>query len=65
MEEAKKGIRIGGSRLNNLRYSDDTTLTAENIMDLHNLISDSKTEVKAAVEKQVYSQTLKRRRSCQ
>ena len=30
LEEAQAGIKIAGRNLNNLRYTDDTTLTAEN-----------------------------------
>ena len=29
LEEAKAGIKIAGRNINNLRYADDTTLTAE------------------------------------
>ena len=29
LEEAQAGIKIGGRNINNLRYADDTTLTAE------------------------------------
>ena len=29
LEEAQAGIKIAGRNINNLRYSDDTTLTAE------------------------------------
>ena len=29
LEEAQAGIKIAGTNINNLRYSDDTTLTAE------------------------------------
>ena len=29
LEEAQAGIKIAGSNINNLRYADDTTLTAE------------------------------------
>ena len=29
LEEAQAGIKIAGKNLNNLRYADDTTLTAE------------------------------------
>ena len=29
LEEAQAGIRIAGRNINNLRYADDTTLTAE------------------------------------
>ena len=30
LDEAQAGIKISGRNINNLRYSDDTTLTAEN-----------------------------------
>ena len=30
LEEAQAGIKIPGRNINNLRYADDTTLTAEN-----------------------------------
>ena len=30
LEEAQDGIKIAGRNINNLRYSDDTTFTAEN-----------------------------------
>ena len=29
LEEAQAGIKIAGTNINNLRYADDTTLTAE------------------------------------
>ena len=29
LEEAQTGIKISGKNINNLRYADDTTLTAE------------------------------------
>ena len=29
LEEAQAGIKIAGRNINNLRYTDDTTLTAE------------------------------------
>ena len=29
LEEAQAGIKIAGRSINNLRYADDTTLTAE------------------------------------
>ena len=29
LDEAKAGVKIGGSNINNLRYADDTTLMAE------------------------------------
>ena len=30
LEETQVGIKIAGRNINNLRYADDTTLTAEN-----------------------------------
>ena len=30
LNEAQAGIKIAGRNINNLRYADDTTLTAEN-----------------------------------
>ena len=30
LDEAQAGIKIAGRNINNLRYADDTTLTAEN-----------------------------------
>ena len=29
LEEAQAGVKIAGRNINNLRYTDDTTLTAE------------------------------------
>ena len=31
LEEAQAGIKIAGRNINNLRYADDTTLTAESV----------------------------------
>jgi len=38
LEEAQAGIKIAGRNLNNLRYSDDTTLTAESEEELKSLL---------------------------
>ena len=38
MEEAEEGTRIGGRKINYLRYVDDTTILVANITDLQNLI---------------------------
>jgi hypothetical protein len=48
MEEADEGLRIGGRKVNNLRYADDTTLLAANITDLQNLIRKVKTSSEEA-----------------
>ena len=37
LEEAQTGIRIAGRNINNLRYADDTTLTAESEEELKSL----------------------------
>uniref|UniRef100_A0AC11DG79 Uncharacterized protein n=1 Tax=Ovis aries TaxID=9940 RepID=A0AC11DG79_SHEEP len=38
MEEAQTGIKIAGRNMNNLRYSDDTTLMAESEEELKSLL---------------------------
>ena len=38
MDELQAGIKIGGRNINNLRYSDDTTLMAESKKELKNLL---------------------------
>ena len=38
LEEAQDGIKIAGRNINNLRYSDDTTLTAEIEEELKSLL---------------------------
>ena len=40
LEEAQIGIKIAGRNINNLRYSDDTTLMAES-KELKNLLDES------------------------
>ena len=37
LEEAPAGIKIAGRNINNLRYSDDTTLMAESEQELKSL----------------------------
>ena len=46
LEEAQTGIKISGRNINNLRYADDTTLTAESEEELSLLM-----KVKEASEK--------------
>ena len=43
LEEAQAGIKIAGRNINNLRYADDTTLTAE-IKELKSLLMEVKKE---------------------
>ena len=38
LDEAQAGIKIAGSNVNNLRYADDTTLTAESEEELKSLL---------------------------
>ena len=44
--EAQTGIKIAGRNINNLRYTDDTTLMAENKEELKNLLIKVKEESK-------------------
>ena len=44
LEEAQTGIRIAGRNINNLRYADDTTLTAESEEELKSLLMKVKEE---------------------
>ena len=38
LDEAQAGIKIAGRNINNLRYADDTTLTAESRKELNSLL---------------------------
>ena len=38
LDEAQAGIKIAGRNINNLRYADDTTLTAEGEEELNSLL---------------------------
>ena len=44
MEEAQGGIKISGRNINNLRYADDTTITAESEEELKSLLTKVKVE---------------------
>ena len=44
LEEAQAGIKIAGRNINNLRYADDTTLTAESEEELKSLLMKVKEE---------------------
>ena len=44
LEEAQAGIKIVGRNINNLRYADDTTLTAESKEELKSLLMKLKDE---------------------
>ena len=44
LDEAQAGIKIARRNINNLRYADDTTLTAESEEELKSLLMDMKEE---------------------
>ena len=44
LEEAQAGIKIAGRNINNLRYADDTILTAESEEELKSLLMKVKEE---------------------
>ena len=44
LEEAQAGIKIAGRNINNLRYADDTTLTAESEEELKSFLMKVKEE---------------------
>ena len=44
LEQAQAGIKISGRNINNLRYADDTTLTAESEEELKSLLMKVKVE---------------------
>ena len=48
LEEAQAGIKIAGRNINNLRYADDTTLTAESEEELKSLLMKMKEESEKA-----------------
>ena len=48
MDEAQAGIKISGRNINNLRYTDDTTLMAESEEELKSLLMNVKEESEKA-----------------
>ena len=46
LDESQAGIKIAGRNINNLRYADDTTLTAESKKELKSPLMKVKEEVK-------------------
>ena len=51
LDKAQAGIKIAGRNINNLRYADDTTLTAESKEELKSLLMKLKDESEKAVLK--------------
>ena len=56
LEEAQAGIKIARRNINNLRYTDDTTLMAESEEELKNLLM----KVKVGSEKVSLSSTFRK-----
>ena len=48
LEEAQAGIKIAGRNINNLRYTDDTTLMAESEEELRSFLMKVKEEIEKA-----------------
>ena len=46
LDEVQARIKIAGRNINNLRYADDTTLTAESEEELKSLLMEVKKKVK-------------------
>ena len=59
MDKAQAGIKIAGANVNNVRYSDDTTLMAESDKELKSLLM----KVKEESEKLACSSTFRKLRS--
>ena len=51
LDEAQSGIKIAGRNINNLTYTDDTTLFAESEEELRSLLMKVKEESEKAVLK--------------
>ena len=49
LDEAQVGIKIAGRNINNLRYTDDTTLMAESEEELKSLLMKAKEECEKLV----------------
>ena len=58
LDEAQSGIKIAGRNINNLRYSDDTTLTTENEEELMSLLMKE-----GKVKRLAYKSTFKKLKS--
>ena len=50
LDEAQAGIKIPGRNINNLRYADDTTLTAESEEELKSLLMKVKESAKVGLK---------------
>ena len=50
LDEAQAGIKIAGRNIDNLRYSDDTTLTAESEEELKSLLKEKEESEKVGLK---------------
>ena len=50
LDEAQAGVKIAGRNINNLRYADDTTLTAESEEELKSLLMKVKESEKVGLK---------------
>ena len=57
LDEAQAGIKIARRNINNLRYADDTTLTAEREEELNSLLMKVKEESKKVSLKLIIQKT--------
>ena len=57
LDEAQTGIKISGRNINNLRYSDDTTLMAKGEEELKSLLKKVKEESEKSWPKIPHSET--------
>ena len=57
LEEAQAGIKIAGRNINNLRYADDTSFTAESEEELTSLLMKVKEESEKVVLKLNFQKT--------
>ena len=62
LEETQAGIKIARRNINNLRYADDTTLTAKSEEELKSLLMKVKEESERE-ESEAESSTFRKRRS--
>ena len=58
LDESQAGIKIAGRNINNLRYADDTTLTAESEEELKSLLMKVKEESEKVILKLNIQKTL-------
>ena len=56
LDEAQAGIRIARRNINNLRYADDTTLTAESEEELKNLLMKVKEDSEKSAKQVSFKQ---------